>query len=84
MEFYFSDYILALLSSIAVLDLGDMALEYTEGSQESGLISVWQYRQLDIRSLVFFFLRLYNVSITSKMRLVGTPACLHVITSLCI
>ena len=40
--FFFSDYILTLLSSIAVLDLGDMALEYIEGSQESGLISGWQ------------------------------------------
>lgn len=35
---FFSDYILPLLSYIAVLDLGIMALEYIEGSQGSGLI----------------------------------------------
>lgn len=37
---FFPDYILALLSSIPVLDLGIMALEYIKGSQESELISV--------------------------------------------
>lgn len=37
---FFPDYILAPLSSTAVRDLGVVALEYMEGSQESELINV--------------------------------------------